>query len=175
MLEKGGTDRLMPLVEHYLYDPNSPMRSEETFILFLNEAPQWYRTELLLPEIMKNRVGTRGADFPFIDSEGKSGTIGRFVKAHGETFVYFFDSECDVCKALIPVAAEAAAGRPVVAVCPEANASKFNEVVALFPKEWKVVRDVGRIDTDDLYIFPALPSVYIFAPDMTVLAKDLPL
>lgn len=175
LLEKGDAERIMPLVEHYLYNPNSPMRSEETFLLFLNEAPQWYRTEMLLPEILKNREGTPGTDFPFVDATGKSGTLRDFVKSRGETFVYFFDSECEVCKALIPTAAEAAGGRPVLAVCPEANAAKFNEVLSLFPVDWTVVRDLGRIDSEDLYIFPALPSVYVFGPDMTVLAKDLPL
>ncbi len=175
LLEKGGADRTMSLAEHYLYDPNSPMRSEETFLLFLNEAPDWYRTPMLLPEVLKNRVGSPGADFPYVDAAGKRGSLKEYVATHGETLVYFFDSECEVCKALIPTAAEVAADRPVLAVCPEANAGKFNEVIKLFPKDWTVVRDLGLIDSNDLYIFPALPSVYIFGPDMTVLAKDLQL
>lgn len=175
MIEKGGLDRSMNLAEHYLYDPNSPLRSEETFLLFLNEAPQWERTEMLRDQVMKNRVGTRAADFPYVDAKGRKGTLNGFVKAHGETFVYFFDSECDVCKALIPTAAEAAGERAVLAVCPEVNATKFDEALSLFPADWTVVRDLGEIDANDLYIFPALPSVYLLDSDLTVQAKDLPL
>lgn len=175
LLEKGGTERVMPLAERYLYDPNSPMRSEETFLLFLQAAPAWDRTELLMPQLLKNRVGTIAADFPFVDSQGHQSTLYDFLRTHGQTFVYFFDSECNVCKSLIPVAQEAAQGMPVLAVCPEANAQKFDEVLSLFPENWTVARDLGQIDAADLYIFPALPSVYILSPTAQVLAKDLPL
>lgn len=172
LLRKGGVDLIMPLAERYLYDPNSPLRSEELFIVFLEQAPQWARTEGLLDHAIKNRQGTPAADFPFIDAHGRRGSLAEFVNARGETFVYFFDSECDVCKALIPRAAEMAGGLPVLAVCPEANAAKFNEVTALFPEDWTVVRDLGLIDTEDLYFFPALPAVYIIGADGTVMQKD---
>ncbi|MBD5352414.1 MAG: DUF5106 domain-containing protein [Bacteroides sp.] len=175
MLKKGGIDRIMPLAERYLFDPNSPLRSEETFLYFLQAAPQWERTELLLPQVLKNRVGTTAADFPYVDSNGRCGTLHEFLRTHGETLVYFFDSECNVCKGLIPRAAEAAQGRSVIAVCPEVNAAAFNEVLPLFPKDWTVVRDIGQIDAQELYIFPAMPSAYILSPAAQVLAKDLPL
>lgn len=175
MIEKGGLDRTMNVAERYLYDPNSPLRSEETFLLFLNQAPGWHRTEMLREEVLKNRVGTPAADFTFIDSKGRKNTLSQFVKANGQTFIYFFDSECNVCKGLIPQAARAAESMAVLAVCPEANADKFDEVLPLFPADWTVARDLGQIDADELYILPALPSVYIIAPDQTVRAKDLPL
>ncbi len=175
MIQKGGQERVMNLAERYLFHPNSPMRSEETFLLFLDAAPGWERSGMLREQVLKNRVGTPAADFPFVDSRGRKGTLSEFVKTHGETFVYFFDSECNVCKSLIPRAAEAAGERAVLAVCPEVNAAQFEEDLTLFPEEWTVVRDLGQIDADDLYIFPALPSAYLIAPDLTVQAKDLPL
>lgn len=175
MIRKGGRDYVMPLAERYLYDPNSPLRNEETFIMFLEAAPDWERTELLKPQVLKNRVGTPAADFEFIDSKGRHSSLSRFVKAKGQTLVYFFDSECNVCKALIPNARSAAEGMAVLAVCPEADSAQFNEIVSLFPEDWTVARDLGTIDADDLYIFPALPSAYIISPSLTVLAKDLPL
>lgn len=175
ILSKGGEGLIMPLAEHYLYDPNSPMRSEELFLLFLDRAPQWERTEALREQIMKNRVGTPAADFRYVDAKGRQGSLAEFVGKHGGAFVYFFDSECNVCKSMIPSAAEAAGSKAVLAVCPEANAKKFSETLELFPADWTVVRDLGEIDGEDLYIFPALPSVYVIAPDMTVLAKDLPI
>lgn len=173
MIRKGGRDYVMPLAERYLYDPNSPLRNEETFLMFLEAAPGWERTELLTPQVMKNRVGSPATDFKFIDSKGRRSSLAEFVKAHGQTLVYFFDSECNVCKALIPNAQAAADGMAVLAICPEVNASEFDSVLELFPDIWTVARDFGEIDADDLYIFPALPSAYVIAPDMTVIAKDL--
>lgn len=172
LLSKAPEEMIMPLAEHYLYDPNSPMRSEETFLIFLEEAPRWVRSEALREQVMKNRVGTLAADFPYVTSKGRRSTLGEFVREHGETAVYFFDSECEVCKALIPSAQAAAAGRPVLAVCPEVNADSLESVLPLFPADWTVARDLGKIDSEDLYIFPALPSLYIIAPDRRVIAKD---
>lgn len=175
MIDKGGAERIMPLAERYLFDPNSPLRSEETFILFLESAPEWNRTELLLPQVLKNRVGTTAPDFTFVNSKGQRSSLYDFLSRHGETFIYFFDSKCNVCKDLIPVAREASQGLPVLAVCPEANSAAFNEVLNLFPEDWTVVRDLGEIDNEELFIFPALPSVYILSPSAKVIAKDLPL
>ena len=177
MLKKGGVDYIMPIAEQYLYNANSPLRSEETFLMFLDAAPQWERSAMLRTDILKNRVGTPAADFKFIDSKGNSGSLAEFVKAHGTTLVYFFDSECNVCKDLIPNAQAIAdaEGMEVLAVCPEANAAQFDLITVLFPSDWTIARDLGAIDSDELYIFPAFPSAYIIAPDLTVIAKDRPL
>lgn len=177
MLRKGGTDYIMPLAERYLYNYDSPLRNEETFLLFLEAAPEWERTELLKPEVQKNRVGSTAADFEFVDSKGRRGSLSEFVKANGSTLVYFFDSECDVCKELIPNAGDIAEaeGLAVLAVCPESNAGSFDLVTPLFPDGWTIVRDLGAIDSDELYIFPVLPSAYIIDPTLTVIAKDRPL
>ncbi len=175
ILSKAGSCLIMPLAEHYLYDPNSPMRSEELFMLFLQQAPEWERTGELTEIVNKNRVGTTAADFGFIDSKGRRSTLAEFVSKHGGAFIYFFDSECNVCKSLIPDAADAAmqSGMAVLAICPEANAAQFDENLVLFPDDWVIARDLGTIDGDDLYIFPALPSVYVIDSDMTVIAKDM--
>ncbi len=177
MLRKGGEDYIMPLAERYLFSPDSPLRNEETFLMFLEAAPEWERTGLLKPQVLKNRVGTTAADFKFIDSKGRHGSLSEFVKTNGTTMVYFFDSECNVCKDLLPNAraiAEAE-GLTVLAVCPESNADSFDTVISLFPDDWTIARDLGEIDANDLYNLPNLPSAYIIDPILTVLAKDRPL
>lgn len=177
MLRKGGTDYIMPLAERYLYDPNSPLRNEETFLLFLDAAPDWERTGLLKPQVQKNRVGSTAADFEYVDSKGHRSSLSEFVKANGPTLVYFFDSECNICKDLIPNASALAEteGLTVLAVCPESNAGSFNLVTPLFPDGWTIVRDLGAIDSDELYNLSVLPSAYIIGPTLTVIAKDHPL
>ncbi len=175
MVRKGGADYVMPLAESYLYYRSSPMRNEEVFLLFLQAAPQWERTALLLPEVTKNRVGSKAPDFKFTDSKGKSGSLSSFVAQRGETLVYFFDSQCPTCEELIPYADEVAAGRPVIAVCPRGYADGFDDAAGLFPADWTVVCDQGEIDANDLYLFPVLPAAYLIGPDMTILAKEIKL
>lgn len=171
MLRKGGVDHIMPLAENYLYFSSSPMRNEEIFLLFLQEAPEWYRSEILLEEVMQNRVDSPAADFEFIDSKGKKGSLSSFVAQRGETLIYFFDSLCETCKEKIPAAEELADGRALLAVCPEAYADDFALAAKQFPKGWTVVRDLGAIDADELYQLPDMPTVYIVGADGTVQAK----
>lgn len=173
MVCKGGSDYIMPLAERYLYYRGSPMRNEEIFLLFLQAAPDWERTPLIMPEVMQNRIGSEAPDFEFTDAKGKKGSLSRFVTERGETLVYFFDSECVTCKERIPYADEAAEGRAIIAVCPQNYSGAFTEAAAMFPEHWTVVRDSGEIETDDLYLLPSLPSAYIIGADMTILAKDL--
>lgn len=175
LLRKGGADLIMPLAERYLYDPESPVRSEEALIRFLQLTPDRPRSAALLEQAMKNRPGTPAADFDYVDSHGRKSSLAAFAREHGGAFVYFFDSDCDVCKSMIPDAVLASGGKAVLAVCPAGCAVRFDETVALFPEGWTVARDLGRIEADDLYIFSALPSVYIIAPDMTVRDKDMKL
>lgn len=175
LLRKGGRDYIMPLAERYLLSTDSPLRSDEIFLMFLQAAPGWERTELLLPEIMKNRVGSTAADFEFIDTRGNHSSLSSFVGQHGATLVYFFDSQCDLCKDLIPAAELAAGDRALLAICPADNATDFDAAAQLFPPQWTVARDCGRITADDLYHFPVLPAAYLLAPDGTVLARNIPL
>ncbi|MGL4326250.1 MAG: DUF5106 domain-containing protein, partial [Tannerellaceae bacterium] len=60
-------------IEHYLYDPNSPYRSEELFkpilenVLASNQysEDEKIRIRYLLDDIHKNEVGTKAADFAY--------------------------------------------------------------------------------------------------------------
>lgn len=175
LVEAGGRERILELAEKYLYEADSPMRSERLFRYFLEATPDMPRSAGLLEIVMKNREGSRAADFKYTTPAGEEGTLSGFASASDTpVVVYFFDSECDVCKGLIEPVAGMAAGRyRVLAVCPEGNAEKFDDVLPLFPADWTVVRDCGEIDGEDLYDFPAMPTVYVLSPDMTVLGKDV--
>lgn len=163
---------VMDVVEKYLYQPDSPMRNEELFMRFLLHAPHNARREALMELVLKNRVGTKGADFSTRNVRtGGQSRLSQLVKR--ETLVYFFDSKCNVCRSLIPKVEEMAAGRPVIAVCPASEDEQMADALVQMPERWTVVTDAGEIDRFSLYEFQALPSLYIFAPDMTVLAKDV--
>lgn len=164
-------DAVMEVAEHYLYDPDSPMRNEELFIRFLLHAPHNARREALMEQALKNRVGTVAPDFVTRNARtGRQSQLSSLVK--GETLVYFFDSKCNVCRSLIPKVEDMAQGRRVIAVCPASEDEEMDDALVLMPESWIVVTDTGEIDRHSLYEFPALPSLYILAPDMTILAKD---
>lgn len=71
------------LAEHYLDDPNSPMRNEEHYILFLEallSLPGLPEAERIRPAYRlettrKNRPGTIAADFAYTDHRGKRQTL----------------------------------------------------------------------------------------------------
>lgn len=167
---------LLEVAERYFYDPESPMRDEEIFIAVMRAAPADERRAELLADALLNRRGTRAADFVMTTSAGRATTLAAEVAKAPQTLVYFFDTECPVCRSLIPKVDELAKanGLPVVAVAPEDNAGNMEQELPLFPHDWTVAADRGQIDGERLYVFPALPAVYIVDSDMTVLAKDLP-
>ena len=74
---------LTGLLEKYLYDPNSPMRSEELYIpvlRYLVASPQLDSLAKLRPRArlemaLKNRPGDTAADFAYVDLKGRSGRM----------------------------------------------------------------------------------------------------
>ncbi len=76
-------DYFVSLADKYLYDPNSPFRNEESYIVVLEKMiatnllddvektrPQ-YRLELA----QKNRVGTKALNFTYTTASGRQGTL----------------------------------------------------------------------------------------------------
>lgn len=94
---------LTGLLEKYLYDPNSPMRSEELYIpvlRYLVASPQLDSLAKLRPRArlemaLKNRPGDTAADFAYVDLKGRS---GRMHGLRSEYTVLFFNNPgCPAC------------------------------------------------------------------------------
>ena len=74
--------KFVGLAEKYLFEPNSPMVNDETYIMFLLQIlntnvlskSEKYQFEHHYKVVMKNRVGSVATDFRYIDSAGKSGS-----------------------------------------------------------------------------------------------------
>lgn len=172
-------DLAVYIAHHYLDDPNSPLRSEEIYIPFLERfasdpgLPETTRerSAYRLSQAMKNRPGMRAADFRLVSREGRTSNLLRELS--DTTLVLFYDYDCEHCKETVTRLADPAAGvrYPVVAVEVTEDREGWDATKSDMPQGWNVCFAAEPID-GEAYYFPALPSAYLLAPDGTVLIKD---
>ena len=181
---------LAETVSKYLYDPNSPMRDEELYILFarrmlgsgmLDDAGRM-RMEAYLEEAVKNRPGSRAADFAYITRGGEKATL--HTTAPGRTLLLiFYDPDCTHCAETIGrLGSDAGIIRQidegslaVLAVYPDANTDLWQSTAGTLPERWIVGRAESPDDISDLYSIPATPVIYLLDPNRRVIAKDIQL
>ena len=183
-------DMLTSIADDYLDNPNSPMRSEDLYIVFLrqriedinqNEAVR-LRAEDRLEAVMKNRPGDIAADFEYIDRESKK-KMSLFTTPVGSEgmFVVFYDPDCSHCKEILgsirsdeKLNTLIAEGRvTVLAVDVKDDRNAWDESKNSMPSNWIVGFNSDGIIDREAYSLPALPSVYVLSPDYRVIGKDV--
>lgn len=188
---------LCELAELYLYEPDSPMLDEETYILFLKnivnspilDNTHKIRPRMQLDSALKNRIGSKTADFTFETREGKKMKLSQ-IALSGPAVLMFYDPDCDHCnktldyiktnpKALvgvlesygIPVPTESPYS--VIAVYSGDEKDLWQQTSSDLPSSWIVGYEDGTIQDEGIYIIRDLPSVYLVDKDFTVLAKQI--
>ena len=174
---------------HYLYDPNSPLLDEESYIpfmeifkdsQFLGEAER-ERNRFLLQGAMKNRPGMRAADFKYTDRAGRAGTLYK-TPVEGDLMVIFYDPDCDNCKEIMDKLAHNPSLSEMInqgkltllAVYSGENKDLWEKTAPELPKEWIVGYNDGSIEDNEDYLFRASPTIYLLDSEKNVLVKDLP-
>lgn len=179
--------KVTELIARYLYDPNSPVRSEELYQPYaaaLAASPlvepleqQRYEREARLCGL--NRPGTAAADFCFIDSAGRRRTLYG-IQAR-LLLLIFGNPDCQACR---DIQAELSGNQmlsnaissgelKVVSVYIDEDIGKWKEHAGEYPTTWINGYDPDYvIRTDLLYHVRAIPSVYLLSEDKTVLLKD---
>lgn len=181
---------LCDVVEHYLADPNSPMRNEEYYILFLEERlrlPGLSEEECVRPAYQlrtarKNRPGTRAADFAYTDREGTRRTL-RGTRAGQLLLLLFYDPACGHCTDILEslraskLLSESVGKKEltVLAVYTEGDRRLWHDTKADMPREWLVGIDESHVVDRGLYDLPAMPIIYLLDGDRKVLLKDVSL
>lgn len=145
------------LSEKYLYDPNSPFRNEELYLMVLqtilanDKLPE---IEKLRPQYqydlaLKNRIGEKAIDFEYTNTEGKKSRLYDQKAKH--LLLFFFRPDCPTCK-------------EVKAYVAEKNIDKLVKIVWINPD----------VDThiDNEYDLRASPTLYLLDSDKKVLMKD---
>ncbi len=191
LLERASADgtafRLLAgYAEKYLSEPDSPMRNEDYYILFLEEwlqTPGLSEAERVRPAhqlkiAKKNRPGMPATDFAYVTREGRRQTL------HGtqarRLLVAFYDPECSHCSEILKsLHASSLLSRlvdekelAVLAVYTEGKRDVWDDTKASMPSEWIVGMDDSHIFNRELYDLPAMPVLYLLDKDKTVLLKD---
>ena len=181
------------IAERYLTDPNSPMRNEEFFIPFIHEIvahgvfspEEKARLEYLETRILKNRPGTVGTDFAFVDRAGKRRRLSSEVKGTEYTLLLFYDYDCETCAGVEkdmmedPALASATASGLLHIVAVNVfgdDLAEWKRQSASFPEGWTVGYSPGcEVVEHDIYGINAAPTLYLFDSERRVILKDVPL
>lgn len=170
-------ERILPLAEKYLYDPNSPYRDEDFYGALAAHIGTPEMTELAKLCAL-NPVGSKAADFVFEDSRGRRHHLYDIKAPY--TILFFSNPGCNACKEIIdelavfaePIATGSVA---VVNIYIDEDLEAWREYLPAYPKTWNTGFDpllVLRKDT--VYHIRAIPSVYLLSADKTVILKDAP-
>lgn len=196
MLNRASADsiafsRVLEITDSYLYDPNSPMLNESHYGLFVNTLletgilDKYSRLvyETTAADLIKNRIGSKAADFQYVDRQGKKHNFNDIIKKGRGIFLLFYDPDCENCEIVEKrVAANSIVNRmlaggtlEVVAVCPyEIDLDHWKEHASTLPENWIVgYSPDGIIDTEGIYVLRASPTIYMIDSDGIVVGKDV--
>ncbi|QUT82587.1 protein of unknown function (DUF5106) [Bacteroides ovatus] len=175
------------LSEKYLYDPNSPMRSEEYFIPILEQMVDSKRLDEYekirpadrLAQAHKNRPGMKATDFSYVTLKGK---VGRMSGINADyTLLFFYEPDCTNCRKHEQILAELPAFVEmqekgvlrVLAVYPDDNEEEWLLKSSAMPRGWIVGwNKQGDIRNKTLYEIRATPTMYLLDKEKKVILKD---
>lgn len=170
------------VAERYLADPNSPMRSEDLYVIFLNEfmkSPyandaQKLRYEYQLEVANKNRPGSIASDFRLTDKNHKKSTLHKAVGGTNQSLIVFYDPDCEHCKEIMSELAHWPIPDDVrvLAIDVTGDQERFETSEKNFPQNWHASFAADPIEDEDRYVFPALPSIYLLDNNARVILKD---
>ena len=178
--QNNATARFLTLAEKYLYDPNSPYRNDERYLLFLQYAathqladyttnPRYQKHYTM---VQKNRVGHKATDFPYTTQAGEKGRLYNLQSRY--ILLFFHDPDCEECQFVKKQlenqhAYFAQKGVQVVAVYIDDEVEAWRK--AHYPSAWLSVY-APEIDKQDLYDIKALPTLYLLESQKRVVLKD---
>ena len=178
--QNNATARFLTLAEKYLYDPNSPYRNDERYLLFLQySATHQFADYTTNPRhqkhytmVQKNRIGTPATDFPFTTQTNEKGHLYGVQSRYA--LLFFHDPNCEECQFVKQQlesqhAHFAQRGVQIVAVYIDEEVEAWQK--AQYPSTWLSVY-APEIDQQDLYDIKALPTLYLLDAQKRVLLKD---
>ena len=182
--DSAGYVLLRDVAEKYLYEPNSPMLSEEFYILFLEQLVKSpilgeygrQRAYRQWDAARKNRPDMTAADFAYTTREGNKTTLHQ-TDTDGELLLIFYDPDCEHCK---EVMSELQAEKTlsdgsvkVLAIYSDEDYELWKRTAGLLPKEWTVGYDGGTLQENGAYVLRAMPTLYLLDREKKVILKDV--
>ena len=182
-------ETMTELVGKYLFDPNSPMRDEDLYGIYveklaaygglLAEMREKYARDARLCAL--NRVGTKATDFRFADRRGKIHTLYGIDASY--ILLFFSNPGCEACMNIInflkeePVISQmiSSGTLKVLNIYIDEDIASWRSYMPIYPEEWYNGFDPDfAIRNELLYNVRAIPSLYLLDKDKTVLLKDAP-
>lgn len=170
----------------YLYSPDSPLRDEDSYIVFLETLTSLscipsillMRPAIQLEEVRKNSRGSVAADFAYFDKNGDVQTL--HGTAAPKMLLMFYDPDCDSCNETIEqlrndeyISSEVSSGRlTILAVSLSDDRAGWETSLSSMPSNW-----LSGIAHDDIvgcgrYVLQQLPALYLLDADKTVKIKE---
>ncbi len=188
-VDKAMFQHFLELSEKYLYDPNSPFRDDEYYIAVLETVlaspvpDQWekIRPQEQLRMALKNRVGTRAADFRYTLESGATGTLYGLMKAP-YTLIFINNPGCSACKETMQQILDSQlltqlvveGMLTVLAIYPDEDLEEWHKFAPHMPQGWINSYDKElKIKKEELYDLKAIPTLYLLDNDKTVMLKDV--
>ena len=172
-----------------LYDPNSPMRSEDLYLPVVEgmvnsrftrpDRLAGYRFEL--EKCRLNPYGSAVPDFKFKDASGRMHHL--YGEKAGYTMLFFSNPGCTACKEIIDqigsrsyVPGMISRGElAIVNIYIDDELDKWREYEPSYPRDWVNGYDFSQvINSDSLYYVRAIPSLYLLDSQKRVIYKDAP-
>ena len=148
-------EKFESLIEHYYENPESPMRNDRIYMLFLQEmkkSPYFDETEkeridFHLKAASKNLPGTIATDFTFTLEDGKQHRLSDYKNQ--KVILYLYDPDCENCHKVT------------------AWLSKQQ-----IPADVTMLRIIADTRLGSLYSLKAMPTIYLLDKENKVVLKD---
>ena len=175
------------LAEQVLYDPNSPLRSDELYIPVLQAQveSEWLdKYEKLSPQYnldlaLQNRIGRPANDFRYTTSTGRTGSLYGIKAKY--TLIFFNNPGCtmcktireDICSSQLLTELISSGEMKVLALYPDELLDEWHAYKEHIPSNWINSYDKGTvIRKKNLYDLKAIPALYLLDSAKRVLIKD---
>ncbi|MEG2478676.1 MAG: DUF5106 domain-containing protein [Mucinivorans sp.] len=182
-------DHFCSLYQKYLYDPNSPMRNEELYMVYLQsilsnplvETTMKIRPEYQLEMALKNRKSTKTADFNFTDSHKHKNSLYNSLKER--TILFFNNPDCHNCAQVkqqmassIIIEQLSTQGRlQIVSIYVDEDMGPWFRQADQVPVTWINGYTKGTgVQMSTVYDLRAIPTLYLLDGQGIVLLKDAP-
>lgn len=174
-------------LEHYLYDPNSPMRNDALYQPVLEflldstrlDAPSRLKNQHRLELALKNKLGNPANDFCFQLPNGAEQRLYEIDAAL--TVLFFYEPDCDHCQAAI---AELRGSQhfnqllntgklKILAVYAGKSYTLWKNYQQQLPASWINGFDAeNRIRRERIYDLRGSPTIYLLNEGKQVILKD---
>ena len=176
------------LAEQVLYDPNSPLRSDELYIPVLQAQieSEWLdKYEKLSPQYnldlaLQNRIGRPANDFRYTTSTGRTGSLYGIKAKY--TLIFFNNPGCtmcktireDICSSQLLTELISSGEIKVLALYPDELLDEWHAYKEHIPSNWINSYDKGTvIRNKNLYDLKAIPALYLLDSAKRVLMVSM--